>query len=102
MAGETTEALRQRNKRRLLKAARMYAMCRKAGISESLLPVSLALAAFEEVPLKEATDFLRANKPDLEDLAWSFANSNSPEEFEEKLRQRLSRGGHSRRSGDAG
>jgi hypothetical protein len=64
-------------------------MCQRAGVAEPLLPVSLALAAFEETPLEEAASFVRANRSNLEDLAWAFSHSGSPEEFEEKLRQRV-------------
>ena len=64
-------------------------MCQRAGVEEPLLPVSLALAAFEEISLEEATSLVRTNRTNLEDLAWAFSRSESPEEFEEKLHQRL-------------
>lgn len=90
MADEELEkAQERREKERLVKSGRMYAMCQKAGIAEPLLPVSLALAAFDEVPLEEAASFVHSNRPNLEDLAWAFSHSNSPEEFEEKFRQRV-------------
>ncbi len=90
MADEGHEkAQEQRDKERLVRSGRMYAMCQKAGITEPLLPVSLALAAFDEMPLEEAASFVRINRPNLEDLAWAFTHSNSPEEFEEKFRQRV-------------
>ena len=78
----------QSYKEKLVKSGRMYAMCQKAGIEEPLLPVSLALAAFDEVPLEDAASFVRDNRANLEDLAWAFSQSGSPEEFEEKFRQR--------------
>lgn len=87
-------------KQRLVKSARMYAMCQKAEVSEPELQVSLALAAFEEMPLPEATAFVRTNRPNLEDMAWALKNSNSAEEFEVKLRERVAAMG--RRQGKAG
>ncbi len=79
----------RQQKERLVKSARMYGMCKKAGFADPMLPVSLALAAFEEVPLKEASVFVRTNLVNIEDMAWALANSGSAEEFEEKLRERL-------------
>lgn len=67
----------------------MYAMCQKAELHELELSVPLALAAFEEMPLPKATAFVRTNRTNLEDMAWALRNSNSPEEFEEKLRERV-------------
>lgn len=77
------------HKERLVKTARMYAMCQKAEMPEPDLQVSLALAAFEEMPLPEATAFVRTNRANLEDMAWALKNSDSPEEFEVKLRERV-------------
>ncbi|MBA2692275.1 MAG: hypothetical protein H0U65_07260 [Rubrobacter sp.] len=77
------------HKQRLVKSARMYAMCQKAEMPDPELQVSLALAAFEEMPLPEATAFVRTNRPNLEDMAWALRNSDSAEEFEEKLRERV-------------
>ena len=81
------EARLQEHKSRLVKAARMYAMCQKARVADPLELVALALAAFEEMPLKEALAFLRVERANLEDLAWAFMHSNSPDEFEERLRE---------------
>jgi hypothetical protein len=86
---ESGQAQEQIHKQRLVKSARMYAMCQKAEVSEPDLQVSLALAAFEDMPLPEATAFVRTNRPNLEDMAWALRNSNSAEEFEEKLRERV-------------
>jgi len=83
------EARERRDKARLVKSARMFAMCRKAEVEEPLRAVALALAAFEEMPLADATNFVRRNEPNLQDLAWAFERSNTPEEFEERLAERL-------------
>ncbi|AHY47493.1 Hypothetical Protein RradSPS_2210 [Rubrobacter radiotolerans] len=79
----------RRKKERLVKASRMYAMCQKAKVKDPGFLVTLALAAFEDMPLVEATGFVRANRPNLEDMAWAFRNSGSAEEFEAKLQQRI-------------
>jgi hypothetical protein len=89
LSAESRQAQEERHKEWLVKSARMYAMCQNAGTQDPLLPVSLALAAFEEVPLKEATAFIRTNRPNLEDMAWALTHSGSPKEFEEKLQERL-------------
>ena len=81
------EARLRQHKARLVKAGRMYAMCRKAEMENPLQLVAVALAAFEEMPLKEALAFLRVERENLEDLAWAFTHSESPGEFEEKLRE---------------
>ena len=72
-------------KERLVKAARMYALCEKAGVSEPMDVTGLAVAAFEDVPLREALVFLRTNEQNVRDLAWAFENSGSAEEFEQRL-----------------
>ena len=77
----------QDHKRWLIKAARMYAMCQKAGVAEPMDVTGLALAAFEEMPLKQAMVFVRSNEQNVEDLAWAFRSSNSAEEFEEKVKE---------------
>ena len=59
-------------KGQLVKAARMYAMCRKAGVPEPMDVTGLAVAAFEDMPLKQALVFVRTNEQNLEDLAWAF------------------------------
>jgi hypothetical protein len=74
-------------KEQLVKAARMYAMCQKAGIAEPLDVTGLAVAAFEDMPLKQALVFLRSNQQNIEDLAWAFKNSNSAEEFERRVKE---------------
>lgn len=74
-------------KEQLVKAARMYAMCQKAGVAEPLDVTGLAVAAFEDMPLKQALVFLRSNQQNIEDLAWAFKNSNSPEEFEQRVKE---------------
>jgi hypothetical protein len=72
-------------KARLVKAARMYAMCEKAGVAEPMDVTGLAVAAFEDLPLREAMVFVRTNEQNIRDLAWAFANSHSAEEFEQRL-----------------
>jgi hypothetical protein len=72
-------------KARLIKAARMYAMCENAGVAEPIDVTGLAVAAFEDLPLREAMVFVRTNEQNVRDLAWAFANSNSAEEFERRL-----------------
>ena len=47
----------------------------------------LALAAFEDMPLRQALVFVRSNQQNLEDLAWAFRNSSSAEEFEQRLKE---------------
>lgn len=74
-------------KERLVKTARMYAMCQKAEVAEPLDVVGLAVAAFEDMPLKQALLFIRSNQQNIEDLAWAFRNSNSPEEFEQRVKE---------------
>jgi hypothetical protein len=74
-------------KQRLIKTARMYAMCQKAEVPEPLDVAALAMAAFEDMPMREAVMFIRSNERNIKDLAWAFKNSNSPEEFEQKLKE---------------
>lgn len=74
-------------KRRLVKAARMYAMCQKAEIQKPLDVVGLAVAAFEDMTLEDSMLFVRSNERSLENLAWAFKNSNSTEEFEQRVRE---------------
>jgi len=74
-------------KRQLVKTARMYAMCRKANVAEPLDVAALGLAAFEDMTMKQAVVFVQSNEQNIKDLAWAFANSNSPEEFEQKLKE---------------
>ena len=71
----------------LVKAARMYAMCQKAGVAEPMDVTGLAVAAFEDVPLKQALVFVRTNEQNIKDLAWVFSNSSSAEEFEQKVKE---------------
>jgi hypothetical protein len=73
-------------KAQLLKAARMYAMCRKAEVAEPMDVTALAVAAFEDMPLKQAIVLLRSNEQNVKDLAWAFENSKSAEEFEQRLK----------------
>jgi hypothetical protein len=65
----------------------MYAMCRKAGITEPMDVTGLAVAAFEDMPLKQALVFVRTNEQNIEDLAWAFSNSRSAEEFEQRVKE---------------
>lgn len=84
-SGETN--LQQEYKRRLVKAARMYAMCQKADVAEPLDVVGLAVAAFEDMPLNKSMVFIRSNEQNIEDLAWAFRNSGSAEEFEQRVKE---------------
>lgn len=77
----------QEHKRRLVKAARMYAMCRNSEVAEPLDVAGMAVAAFEDMPLKQALIFVRSNEQNIEDLAWAFENSSSTEEFERRLKE---------------
>lgn len=77
----------QDQKRQLIKAARMYAMCQKAEVAEPLEITGLAVAAFEDMPLKQALVFLRSNEQNVKDLAWAFKNSNTAEEFEQRVKE---------------
>lgn len=77
----------QQTKTQLVKAARMYSMCQKAEVPEPLDVTGLALAAFEEMPLKQALLFMRTNERNIKDLAWAFRNSNSAEEFEQRVKE---------------
>ena len=74
-------------KRQLIKAARMYAMCQKAGVLEPMDVTGLAIAAFEDMPLKQALVFVRTNAQNIEDLAWALKNSNSAEEFDKRVKE---------------
>src|SRR5919112_3016431 len=74
-------------KRQLIKTARMYAMCQKAEVPEPLDVAALAVAAFEDMSMKQAVTFVRSNEQNISDLAWAFKNSNSPEEFEQRLKE---------------
>jgi hypothetical protein len=74
-------------KRRLIKAARMYAMCQKAGVAEPLDVTALAVAAFEDMPVKQAIVFIRSNEQNVKDLSWAFSNSRSAQEFEQRVKE---------------
>lgn len=85
--GGRGEAMMQEQKKQLVKAARMLAMCRKAGIPEPLDVTGLAVAAFEDMQLREAMLFVRMNEQNIKDLAWALGNSNSAEEFEQRVKE---------------
>ena len=74
-------------KEQLVKAARMYAMSQKAGVSEPMDVTGLAVAAFEDMQLREAMLFVRTNEQNIKDLAWAFGNSNSAQEFEQRIKE---------------
>ncbi len=74
-------------KRQLVKTGRMYAMCEKAEVAQPLDVAALALAAFEEMSMKQAVVFVQSNEQNIKDLAWAFKNSNSPEEFEQRVKE---------------
>ncbi len=81
------EATLDEYKAQLLKAARMYAMCQKAKVAEPMDVTALAVAAFEDMPLKQAIVLVRSNEQNVKDLAWAFENSSTAEEFEQRLKQ---------------
>ena len=85
--GGRGEAMMQEQKRQLVKAARMMAMCEKAGIPEPLDVTGLAVAAFEDMQLKQAMLFVRTNERNIRDLAWALGNSNSAREFEQRVKE---------------
>lgn len=89
MVGDTsgTKARTSEFKKQLIKAARMYAMCQKAEVAEPLDVTGLAVAAFEDMPLKQALVFVRSNERNIRDLAWAFRNSNSAQEFEQRVKE---------------
>jgi hypothetical protein len=89
MADDTSgnEAGLDEFKEQLVKTARMYAMCQKAAVENPLDVTGLALAAFEDMPLRQALVFIRSNEQNLQDLAWAFRNSDSAEEFEQRLKE---------------
>ena len=64
----------------------MYAMCRKAEVAEPMDVTALAVAAFEDMPLKQAIVLVRSNEQNVKDLAWAFENSTTAEEFEQRLK----------------
>src|SRR4028118_479340 len=71
-------------KEQLVKAARMYAMCQKAEVPEPMDVTGLAVAAFEDMQLREAMLFVRTNERNIKDLAWALGNSSSAQEFEQR------------------
>ena len=86
-SARSEEARLDEVKKRLIKTARMYAMCQKAGVAEPLDVAALAVAAFEDLPMKQSVVFVQSNEQNIKDLAWAFKNSNSPEEFEQRLKE---------------
>jgi len=74
-------------KTQLVKAARMYAMCEKADVAEPLDVVGIAMAAFEDMPLRQALVLVRSNEQNVKDLAWAFQNASSAEEFEQRVKE---------------
>ena len=85
--GGRGEASMREQKAQLVKAARMYAMCQKAEVPESMDVTGLAVAAFEDMQLREAMIFVRMNEQNIKDLAWAFGNSNSAQEFEQRVKE---------------
>ena len=84
---QSTEAMMREQKEQLVKVARMYAMCQKAEVDKLMEVTGIALAAFEDMPLKQALVFLRSNEQNVKDLAWAFRNSNTAEEFEQRVKE---------------
>ena len=89
MVGDTSgnKATLDEFKKQLVKAARMYAMCRKADVPEPMDVTGLAVAAFEDMQLREAMLFVRTNEQNIKDLAWALGNSNSAQEFERRVKE---------------
>ena len=89
MAGDTSgNKTRAREfKEQLVKAARMLALCQQAGVTEPLDVTALAVAAFEDMPLKQALVLVRSNEQNIKDLAWAFENSGSAREFEQRVKE---------------
>ena len=89
MAGDTNgnKTRLDEFKEQLVKAARMYAMCQKAGVAEPLDVTALAVAAFEDMPLKQSIMLVRSNEQNVKDLAWAFGNSRSAQEFEQRVKE---------------
>ncbi len=89
MAGETGDGRfgARELKEQLVKAARMYAMCQGAGVAEPMDVTGLAVAAFEDMQLKQALVFVRTNEQNIKDLAWAFSNSGSATEFEQRVKE---------------
>ena len=89
MAGDTRggKARLDEFKEQLVKAARMYAMCQKAGVAEPLDVTAFAVAAFEDLPLRQAIVLVRSNEQSVKDLAWAFGNSSSAQEFEQRVKE---------------
>lgn len=85
--GGDRSAIHRELKAQLVKAARMYAMCEKAEVAEPLDVTALAVAAFEDMPLKQAIVLVRSNEQNVKDLAWAFKNSSSAQEFEQRVKQ---------------
>jgi hypothetical protein len=65
----------------------MYAMCQKAEVAEPMDVTALAVAAFEDMPLKQAIVLVRSNEQNVKDLAWAFENSSTAQEFEQRLKE---------------
>ncbi len=84
---KSRDGVMEEQKRQLVKAARMYAMCQKAQVAEPMDVTGLAVAAFEDMPLKQALLFVRTNERNIKDLAWALTNSNSAEEFEQRVKE---------------
>ena len=84
---KSENARRDEFKRQLVKTARMYAMCEKAEVPQPLDVAALAVAAFEDMNMKQAVVFVQSNEQNIKDLAWAFKNSNSPEEFEQRMKE---------------
>lgn len=84
---QSTEAMMREQKEQLVKVARMYAMCQKAEVEKLTEITGIALAAFEDMPLKQALVFMRSNEQNIKDLAWAFGNSSSAEEFEQRVKE---------------
>ena len=89
MAGDASgnKTMVRELKQQLVKAARMYAMCEKAGGAEPLGVTALAVAAFEDMPLKQAVVLVRTNEQNVKDLDLALKNSGSAQEFEQRVKE---------------
>lgn len=71
---------------RTLSAARLYSLLRQERNNEDPWhDIVLAICAFDKLHLKDGWEFVLTNKQDIEDVGRLFEQTNSPQEFREKL-----------------
>lgn len=74
--------------KRTLDAGRLYSLLRQeCGIEDPWHIMVLAVCSFEELHIKDGWEYILTNRKDVEDIGRLFEQSNSPEEFEEGLRE---------------